>query len=203
MSRSLRCASETGVEARHQPARPRASRGRPAAGTGHAATKPEAAGRERARGLDQCRARPVAGREESRASGRRERHGRDEPRVIAKAGALVGLRPREVEDELAPGMRLQVERERAARVRHPARARRTWRASQPVSAVAQPVVSSACRNSWRRNGASAPGSAFHSAAFDLGERADDARFHGALRRRRGARGSGRRRAPPCTRCRPR
>ena len=136
--RSLRCASETGSRgAASGPADFERSR---SSGRGNRTCSDDACSERasaRAASTSAARGRRPS-RQDPRAGGRSEGHRRDESRIVAKPGAVVGLRPGEVEDEFAPGMRLQVERERT-RERPSARAPGRGAHPSPCAAVAQPV----------------------------------------------------------------
>ena len=95
---------------------------------------------------------------------RRERHGGQQLRVIVEPGARVGLRPAPVEDELAPGMELQVLGDRADQPAIVvAQHEMTWQPAA-VSADAARDSSSVSRKACRRNGLPDGSSASHSAA---------------------------------------
>ena len=91
-----------------------------------------------ARVLDQrrrqlrARASVRLSRQQARAGRRRERRHADELRVVAQAGLRVSARPAPVEDELAPRMRLAVQRQRSFELAAGGLRSSRWRGVQPV-----------------------------------------------------------------------
>ena len=92
--------------------------------------------------------------QQARAGHRRERHRDQQLGVVGQSVALVGVGPGPVEDVLAVGMGLQVQRaggdQLAAAV-----ASVTKRGDQPVAGTALPESCSAARYSWRMKGVGA------------------------------------------------
>ena len=116
------------------------------------------------------RVRRVAG-DEPRTGRRREGNGRDELRIVAASVPAIGIRPRPVEDVLAVGVRLQIQRHRADQlvaapgsdvVWSPARLRRG--ATRVVQRVQERV----------REQRTIPHQAIPGGRFDRGKRVDEA-----------------------------